>query len=77
MKSTQTVAAFNYGVEFATYLNDHPEESQNWGKLDRKDGIPEGDYVELTRVFGDCTPEMEDQFRAGFNATLINNSRSK
>ena len=64
------ITAFNAGVEFAEYLNDHPAEKQNWGKLTRQDGIPEGDYIELTRRFGDCTSEMEDQFRTGFNATL-------
>ncbi len=68
--NTSSIAAFNAGVEFAKYLNDHPVEKQNWGKLSEQDGIPEGDYVELTRKYGDCSREMEYQFRAGFNATL-------
>lgn len=68
--TTPTIAAFNAGVEFAEYLNDHPEERQNWGKLSRQDGIPEGDYVELTSEFGECSSEMEEQFRTGFNQNL-------
>jgi hypothetical protein len=68
--STNQTAAFNAGVEFAKFLNDSPNERQNWSQLSRDDGIPEGDYAELTREFGECNSDMEDQFRAGFNKTL-------
>jgi hypothetical protein len=61
-------AAKTAGTEMAARLNQSPIEAQNWNLLDRNDGIPEGDYVELTAEFGECTREMEQAYRAGFNA---------
>lgn len=69
--SNQTAidAAYALGQQFAEYLNQHPEEAQNWSTLDRGDDLPEHDYVTLRDDHG-MTPEIEDAYRDGFNATF-------
>lgn len=62
--------AHNLGVEFARQLNDSPNEAQNWSQLEPRDDLPEEDYVNLRREFGEVTREMERAYREGFNGTF-------
>ena len=61
-------AAYAAGSAFATELNATPHDAQNWSLLQRGDDLPTEDYITLTREYGDVTPEMEEQYRNGFNA---------
>jgi hypothetical protein len=62
-----TAAAFA-GFDFAAGLNAAPHDAQNWSPMKRGDDLPPEDYKTLARAFGDVTPEMEEQYRNGFNA---------
>jgi hypothetical protein len=62
--------AYILGRQFAAYLNEHPEESQNWSLLEPGDDLPEFDYAELRDTVG-VTPEIETAYRRGFNDAFI------
>ena len=64
------------GEEFAEYLNNHPDDAQNWSSLERSDDLPEFDYAELRDRCGDVTHEMEDAYRDVFNSVFIPANKS-
>ena len=68
--------ARSLATQFATELNETPNEAQNWSPLDQNDDLPEYDYAALRRQFGEVTPEMEREYRSTFNSVLVN-TRSK
>lgn len=60
------------GRELAEYLNEHPEEAQNWSRLDIGDDMPNEDYRSLSRV-GEVTSEVEKTYKDAFNSCFLAN----
>lgn len=70
------------GENMAAELNKNPSEAQNWAPLERGDGVPEFDYIELRAHYGDLfqenSDEIESAYKAGFNSVFapLNNDEA-
>ena len=60
--------AYACGTATAQHLNEHPEDAQNWSKLEISDDLPGGDYLFLRDTWGEVTEHMAAAYRDGFNA---------
>jgi hypothetical protein len=76
MSNIDTEFAYDLGAEMAEYVNDHPEEAQNWSPINRGNDIPTEDYVQISRHYGfddldaEEIAEIEQAYRDGFNGTF-------
>lgn len=62
--------ARNAGVEFCRQILSDPINHQNGpGEFANSDDIPNGDYRDMTRRFGEVTVEMERAYKSGYNET--------
>lgn len=68
MNSIET--ARSIAIEFATELNNTPNELENWHQMDVNDNLPEFDYIALRQQFGEVTREMERAYKTAFNSTF-------
>ena len=77
MNTINTEFATNLGKEFATQLNDTPNDAQNWRFLGHNDDVPDGDHCEMRDHYNyydleqKQIDEIERAYKAGFNSVFV------
>lgn len=71
MFANQIDVARALAMEFATQLNNTPNDAENWRALNDNDDLPDGDYTALRQQFGEVTRDMERAYKSAFNSVFI------